>query len=68
MFDFGKHLKSLRTERNLTQKGLGEIAGLTERGVQSYELGDRKPGFDAIIALSKALQISTDVLLGLKEM
>ena len=68
MLDFAQHLRSLRIEKNLTQKRLAEITGLTERGVQKYELGERKPNFDAIIALSKALQISADVLLGLKEL
>ncbi len=66
MFDFGENLKEIRTSKNLTQKQLAILINSTERGIQRYESGERKPNFDAIIALCKALQISADVLLGLK--
>lgn len=37
----------------------------SERVIQNYELGERKPGFPAIIALCKAFKVSSDHLLGL---
>lgn len=67
MFNFGKHLKELRQSKGLTQKQLAILINSNERVVQHYELGDRKPGFDAIIALAKALEVSSDKLLGLEE-
>lgn len=66
MFNFGERLKEIRVSKNLTQKQLADLINSTERGIQRYESGERKPNFDAIIALCKALKISADYLLGLK--
>ena len=65
MFDFGEHLRKIRISKNLTQKQLASLIGSTERGIQRYESGERKPNFDAIIALCNALEVSADYLLGL---
>lgn len=67
MFNFGEHLKELRISKNLTQKQLATLIGSTERGIQRYESGERKPNFDAIISLCQALEISADYLLGLTD-
>lgn len=64
MFDFGTHLKEIRINKNLTQKQLAVLITSTERGIQRYESGERKPNFDAILALVNALDISADYLLG----
>jgi len=61
---FGEHLKNIRQSKNLTQKQLAELIGISERGIQNYEMGVRKPNFDIIIKLADALNISTDYLLG----
>ncbi len=52
MFNFGKRLKQIRKEHNLTQKQLADLIGGTERSIQNYEAGDRKPTFDVILAIS----------------
>ena len=67
MVDFGLHLKSLRKEKGLTQKQLGTNIGSSERGIQQYELGERKPGFDALIALADFFEVSLDYLVGRDE-
>lgn len=67
MFNFGEHLKEIRISKNLTQKQLAVLIGSTERGIQRYESGERKPNFDAIIALCNAMDISSDYLLGLSD-
>lgn len=64
MLNFGEHLKTIRVNKGMTQKSLAIAANLTERGIQRYELNDRKPTFDAIIALANALDVSADYLLG----
>jgi len=64
MVEFNKRLKQIRLERNLTQKQLAELVGITERGIQRYESNERKPTFDIIIALLDNLNISADYLLG----
>lgn len=67
MFNFGEHLKTIRQSKNLTQKQLAELIGSTERGIQRYESGERKPNFDAILALCNALNVSADYLIGRTE-
>ncbi len=64
MFHFGEHLKKIRISKQLTQKQLAALIHSTERGIQRYESGERKPNFDAIIGLCKALNVSADYLLG----
>lgn len=64
MSTFSKHLKILRLEKQFTQKQLGELSGTSERTIQDYEAGKRKPGLDVLIALSGALDVSIDYLVG----
>ena len=64
MIDFPKHLKMVRTSRNITQKQLAESIGATENGVQNYERGTRKPTFDMLIALADYFGVSIDYLVG----
>ena len=64
MSDFGKRLKELRLAKELTQKQLGESLGLSERGIQNYELEVRKPSYDAIIVIADYFGVSVDYLLG----
>lgn len=64
MFNFGSHLKQLRTIKNITQKELAEAIGASERGIQNYELGARKPNYDALISLADYFGVSVDYLLG----
>ncbi|MCL2337205.1 MAG: helix-turn-helix domain-containing protein [Firmicutes bacterium] len=57
-------MKQLRVALNFTQKQLGEATGLSERGIQNYELGLRKPEYDAIVALADYFGVSIDYLVG----
>jgi len=64
VFDFGSHLKHLRKSRNITQKQLAKEIGASERGIQHYELGERKPTYEMLIALANYFDISLDYLVG----
>ncbi len=64
---FCERLKLLRANQGLTQKKLAELTGLSERGIQNYELGVRKPTVDSLIAFAKYFEVSTDYLLGLSD-
>ena len=64
MFDFGMHLKSLRQSKNVTQKQLAADIGASERGIQHYEIGERKPAYDMLIALADYFDVSLDYLVG----
>ncbi len=67
MFIFGEHLKNLRKSRNITQKQLALGIGASERGIQQYELGERKPTYDMLIALADYFDVSLDYLVGRSE-
>lgn len=67
---FAKRLRYAREElRKLTQGQLGEKAGLPSTSISHFENeeGTRKPSFDNLRALAKALDVSTDFLLGRSE-
>lgn len=64
MFIFGTHLRNLRKSRNITQKQLALDIGASERGIQQYELGERKPTYDMLITLADYFDVSLDYLVG----
>lgn len=64
MNSFSERLKALRNKRGLTQKQLGEATGLSARGIQDYELEQRKPGLDALFALADYFDVPLDYLTG----
>ena len=57
---FGDSLRRLREERNLSREQLAESAGLTRQAIHLYESGERRPTWDAVQALAKALNVPTD--------
>jgi len=63
---FGERLTSIRKARGLTQVQLAEVAGTTQRAISYYETEAGFPPAPAVIDLAKALQVSTDELLGIK--
>lgn len=64
MFNFGQRLKKIRQENNLTQKQFAKRVGITERGVQRYEAGERKPTFDVIVSILDNVDVDANYLLG----
>ena len=64
MISFSDRLKELRKGAGLSQKALGEDIGASERSIQSYELGTRKPTLDVINKLADYFGVTTDYLLG----
>jgi transcriptional regulator with XRE-family HTH domain len=62
---FGQNLKRIRDERGLTQSKLGELAGLTQQGIDLLERGARlRPRLDTILALAAALDCKPEELYG----
>ena len=64
--DFGKRLAKLRKINGLTQTELGEKVGVSKRVIAYYEGETEYPPARLIVPLSKALNVSTDELLGVK--
>ena len=65
---FNERLKMYREEKGLTQVQLSELTGITTRQIQKYEGGKARPRLDAADKIAKALNVSTDELLGHADM
>lgn len=56
MHDLGQFIKAKREAAGLTQKELGEAAGLSDSSIQRIEAGSRKtPVWDTLCKIAKAL-------------
>jgi len=64
MPSFGERLREIRTSNKITQKQLSIALKLSERGIQSYELNEKKPGLDALLTLADYFNVSLDYLTG----
>ncbi len=62
----GQRLRTLREARGLTQVRLAKTSGITQRAISYYETDTGLPPATAAAALARALNVSTDELLGLK--
>jgi len=61
---FGDRLIAAREARGLNQTELAQRAGLQPAAIGHFERNRRKPSFANVRALAKALNISSDYLLG----
>lgn len=58
---FGKRLRSVRKAATLTQEEAAERASLNPKYSGQIERGEKRPSFDAIVSLARALQVSPSV-------
>lgn len=63
-YTLGKRMVFFRNSLALSQKDLAEKAGLTPAAICNIEKDIRKPSFESLIKLSKALDVSIDELVG----
>lgn len=61
---FADRLKKIRDDRELSQSDLARKAGMQPSAIAHFEAGRRKPSFDNVRALARALDVSADYLLG----
>ena len=55
---FGKRVRSIRKAAKITQEDAAERAHLNPKYLGEIERGEKRPSFDAILALAKALDTS----------
>lgn len=67
MIHFGKRIKTLRLQRNMSQLELAKALAVTKSGVSAYETGARMPSYSVLIKIAQFFNVSTDYLLGLDE-
>ena len=61
---FAERLRAAREHRKMSQSDLAEKAGLMPSAVSHFETGRRSPSFANLKALSDALKVTTDYLIG----
>ena len=64
----GSRIARIRKQRGFTQHELGERIGILHSLVSDYERGRLKINDEMIVRFSLALSVTTDELLGLREM
>lgn len=62
---FGKRLKQLRTDKEITQLQLSEILGTAKSNISKYEAGTIEPNISILCKLGQYFNVSTDYLLGI---
>jgi transcriptional regulator with XRE-family HTH domain len=64
---FADRLKAARERREMTQADLARKTGMQPSAIAHFEGNRRKPSFDNIRALSQALDVTSDYLMGAGE-
>lgn len=59
-----QRIKTLRKQKNLTQKQLGDMINVTKASICCYENGTRTPTLDTLVDLAFAFNVSVNDLLG----
>lgn len=61
-------LKELREERRLNQEGLALRLNVSQSTISAYEIGDRAPDLETLIAIANFFSVSLDYLVGLSDL
>ena len=64
---FIKRFKELRDEKSISLNELAKVLGVNKSTISRWEKGEQKPGFDAIIAISKFFNVPSDYILGITD-
>lgn len=64
MSNFPERLKQLRKSRGISQKSLAEAIGMSETGIQNYELQVRTPSAETVVLIADYFDVTLDYLMG----
>ncbi|MFQ8951927.1 MAG: helix-turn-helix domain-containing protein [Oscillospiraceae bacterium] len=59
-----EHIRSLREDRDLSQKEIASILGMSQTGYSKYETGENDIPTQILIKLAEYYNTTTDYLLG----
>ena len=65
--EFGRRLRLLRKEKNMTQSELAERTRVTRSSVANWETGIRFPDVDALKLIATLFHVSVDYLYGISD-
>ena len=60
-------LKELRENKRLNQAGLALKLSVSQSTISAYEIGERTPDLETLIAIANLFNVSIDYLVGLSE-
>jgi transcriptional regulator with XRE-family HTH domain len=66
MVDFGRRLRKLRKQHNMTQKQLASLIGVQNAIVSFYKVAERNPSPEVIVKLAAVFHVTTDFLMGVE--
>lgn len=58
---FGRRVRAVRKAAKITQEKAAEAAHLNSKYLGEIERGEKRPSFEAVMALAKALNVSPEV-------
>jgi transcriptional regulator with XRE-family HTH domain len=61
-------LKELREQRRLNQEGLALKLNVSQSTISAYEIGERVPDLETLIAIANFFNVSLDYLAGLSDL
>nr|WP_320145690.1 helix-turn-helix transcriptional regulator [uncultured Anaeromusa sp.] len=61
---FAERLILLRKERNLYQKDIADVLGVTKNAITKLEKAQRSPSFEVLVALADYFNVTLDYLVG----
>ena len=67
MKQIGKRIRDLRLSKKLSQTELASLIKTTQDTISLWELGKSYPSIEHIVELVKVFNVSSDYLLGIKE-
>lgn len=59
---FGKRLRQIRTEKDMSISTLAEKVGVLDTYIPQLERGEKVPSFDTLIYIANALEVTVDEL------
>lgn len=60
---FAERLRRIRDDRGLSQSDLARLAGMQPSAIAHFEADRRKPSFENVRALARALNVTADYLI-----
>lgn len=67
MSKFSIRLKTLRSEKELSQQELANIIGISKSSINMYERGEREPSIETLEAFADFFNVDMDYLMGRQE-
>ena len=63
---FGKILRELRKEKNLSQKQLGQIFNVSYNAIYGWENNKQEPDLETLKTIAQFFDVTSDYLIGLE--